>query len=194
MAPMKWRGSQPAIHSSRRFVHVITSSRKNTILGSGEKGKSGFGSFWCPPAKGRHAQGAASLGVGPQQLGEELGAETRRQAGPREGLAVGKAEKPFGKELKGPPGRLEVSVEGRGHALEATVSCPGMLGRRRNSRSGPVSLFLSDPQCGAILLRAAGLEEGVGLGQRWHRQNHCELLGLGLHLKASWAGPEGPAS
>lgn len=33
MAPMQWRGSQPAIHSSNRFVHVMTSSRKNTILG-----------------------------------------------------------------------------------------------------------------------------------------------------------------
>ena len=47
-------------------------------------------------------------------------------------------------------------------------------------RSGPVSLFLSDPQCGAVLLRAAGLEEGVGLGHPWHGWNPCELLGLGL--------------
>ena len=110
----------------------------------------------------------------PSMLSEELGAETRREAGPRAGLDVGKAAKPFGEELKRPQGRLEVSVEGRGHALEASgpdpklVSCPGMLGKSRNSRSGPVSLFLSDPQCVAVLLRAAGLEEGVGLGHRWH--------------------------
>ena len=120
MAPMKWRGSQPAIHSSRRLVHVITSSRKNTILGSREKRKSAFGFFWCPPAESRPAQGTASLGVGPQQFGEELGAKTWKEAGPRAGLAVGKAAKPFGKELKGPQGRLEVTVERRDHALEAS--------------------------------------------------------------------------
>lgn len=30
---MQCRGSQPAIHSSDRFVHIMTCSRKNTILG-----------------------------------------------------------------------------------------------------------------------------------------------------------------
>lgn len=45
MAPMKWRGSQPAIHSSRRLVQAITSSRKNTILQQGE-GKEETGCLW----------------------------------------------------------------------------------------------------------------------------------------------------
>ena len=130
---------------------------------------------------------AKLLSSPPQQLGEELGAETRRQAGPRAGLAVGNAEKLFGKELKGPPGRLEVSMEGRGHALEATVSCPGTLGRSRNSRSGPVSLFLSDPQCGAVLLRAAGLEEGVGLGQQCHQVANT-LFGTCLLKQTRYSG------
>lgn len=40
---MKWRGSQPAIHSRRRLVQAITSSRKNTILGWGEKGEIAVG-------------------------------------------------------------------------------------------------------------------------------------------------------
>lgn len=88
--------------------------------GGREKRKSAFGFFWCPPAESRPAQGTASLGVGPQQFGEELGAKTWKEAGPRAGLAVGKAAKPFGKELKGPQGRLEVTVERRDHALEAS--------------------------------------------------------------------------
>lgn len=48
---------------------------------------------------------------------------------------------------------------------EAVVSCPGMLGRSRNSRSGSFTAFLSDPQCGAVLLRGQGWRKGVDLVQ-----------------------------
>lgn len=42
---------------------------------------------------------------------------------------------------------------------EAMVSCPGMLGRSRNSRTWPFSPFLSDPQSGGSY--------GVGGGRCW---------------------------